>query len=98
MQRSDIETRSPDVRSMSSSLAGWTSDASPASRKRSSVVLPMALTTTTTSSPCRFVRATWSATARTLSVSPTDVPPNFCTMSPTRADATCLHRPASTAF
>ena len=96
MHRSDIDTRSPDVSSMSSSRGGWTSLASAASRKRSSVVFPMALTTTTTSSPCRFVRATWSATARTRSVSPTDVPPNFCTTSPTRADATCPARCAWT--
>ena len=43
----------------------------------------MALTTTTTSLPWRRVRATWSATARTRSASPTDVPPNFCTNSAT---------------
>ena len=43
------------------------------------MVLPMALTTTTTSSPWRRVRATWSATARIRSASPTEVPPNFWT-------------------
>ena len=41
----------------------------------------MALTTTTTSSPWRRVRATWSATARMRSASPTEVPPNFWTTS-----------------
>ena len=50
-----------------------------ARRTRSSVVLPIAETTTTTSSPARRVRAMWSATARIRSGSPTDVPPNFWT-------------------
>ena len=72
------------------------SETSPASRSRSSVVLPMALTTTTTSSPWRLVRATWSATALIRSVSPTDVPPNFCTTSAIPADATWRRNPART--
>ena len=55
------------------------SDTSWASRTRSSVVLPIAETTTTTSSPARRVRTMWSATARMRSGSATDVPPNFCT-------------------
>ena len=60
---------------------GWTGLTSLANRIRSSVVLPMALTTTTTSSPLRRDRATWSATARMRSASPTEVPPNFWTTS-----------------
>ena len=48
----------------------------------------MALTTTTTSSPRRFVRATWSATSRMRSGSATEVPPNFWTTSDTAVDAT----------
>ena len=64
---------------MSTSRSGWTELTSSARRTSSSVVLPMALTTTTTSLPARRVRATWSATARMRSASPTDVPPNFWT-------------------
>ena len=79
MHSSDIEIRSPELTSMSYSRGGWTELTSPASRMRSSVVRPMALTTTTTSLPARRVRATWSATARIRSASPTEVPPNFCT-------------------
>ena len=44
-----IEIRSPDVRSMSSSRPGGCELTSVASRSRSSVVRPIALTTTTTS-------------------------------------------------
>ena len=55
----------------------------------------MALTTTTTSVPCRRVRATWSATARIRSASPTEVPPNFWTTSGIRTRLqTCARRPA----
>ncbi len=50
-----------------------------ARRSRSSVVLPMAETTTTTSLPARRVRTMCSATARMRSGSATEVPPNFCT-------------------
>ena len=39
--------------------------------------LPIAETTTTTSSPAARVRATWSATSRIRSASPTEVPPYF---------------------
>src|SRR5664280_1638427 len=46
---------------------------------RSSVVFPIAETTTTTSSPPRRVRAMWSATARMRSASATELPPNFRT-------------------
>ena len=53
MHSSAIEIRSPAVSSMSSSRPGWTRLTSSASRMRSSVVLPIALTTTTTSSPAR---------------------------------------------
>ena len=77
MLTSAIEIRSPAVRSMSISRAGRVGDTSSASRIRSSVNLPMADTTTTTSSPSSRVRATCWATARIRSASPTDVPPNF---------------------
>ena len=50
--------RSPELSSMSTSRSGCTELTSAASRTSSSVVLPMALTTTTTSLPARRVRAT----------------------------------------
>ena len=53
----------------------------------------MALTTTTTSSPARRVRATWSATARIRSASPTEVPPNFWTTRDMGVDAIRPGRP-----
>ena len=71
--------RSPDVSSMSISRPAGSAATSWASRSRSSVVLPIADTTTTTSLPARRVRTTCSATARMRSASATDVPPNFCT-------------------
>ena len=79
MQSSAMEIRSPEVRSMSISRALGSLETSWASRSRSSVVLPMAETTTTTSLPARRVRTMCSATARMRSGSATEVPPNFCT-------------------
>ena len=76
-----MEIRSPAVSSMSSSRGGGLEVTSSARRRRSSVDLPMAETTTTTSLPAARVRATWSATARMRSASPTEVPPYFCTTS-----------------
>ena len=73
--------RSPVLTSMSYSRGGWVVLTVLARWMSSSVVLPMALTTATTSEPCRRVRAMWSATARIRSASPTEVPPNFCTTS-----------------
>ena len=58
MQSRDIEIRSPELTSMSYSRGGWTVLTSPANRMRLSVVFPMALTTATTWSPARRVRAT----------------------------------------
>ncbi len=58
MHNSDMEIRSPELNSMSTSREGCTELTSLANRTRSSVVLPMALTTTTTSSPARRERAT----------------------------------------
>ncbi len=65
-----MEIRSPAVRSMSSSRGGRVGETSSASRMRSSVNLPIAETTTTTSLPAAFVRDTCSATARIRSASP----------------------------
>src|SRR5919112_2057975 len=79
MHRRAVAFRSPAVMSMSSSRPGRELETWPARCRSSSVSLPMALTTTTTSVPCRRVRATWSATARMRSGSATEDPPNFCT-------------------
>ena len=83
MHSSDIVIRSPAVSSMSSSRAGVTELTSSAIRMSSSVVLPIAETTTTTSSPFWRVQATCLATSRIRSASATEVPPNFWTMRAT---------------
>ena len=57
MQSEGDEIRSPALTSMSYSRAGWSELTESARRIRSSVVLPMALTTATTSLPSRRVRA-----------------------------------------
>ena len=72
-----MEMRSPALMSMSSSRRWGSGETSWARRSRLSVVLPMALTTTTTSWPWRLVCTTCSATARMRSASATDVPPYF---------------------
>ena len=77
MHSSAMEMRSPVVSSMSISRPGWVFDTSLASLMRLSVVLPIALGTTTTSLPWRRVNATFSATARMRSGSATEVPPYF---------------------
>src|SRR5262245_19239030 len=92
MHRSAIEIRSPEVRSMSISRAlGWAAT-SCARRSRSSVVLPIGQTTTTTSFPALRVRTTCSATARMRPASATDVPPNFCTSKVTTPNGTGVPR------
>ena len=58
------------------------------------MVLPIAETTTTTSSPARRVRTMCSATARMRSGSATEVPPNFWTSKPTARQGTGAVRPA----
>ena len=88
METRAIALRSPAVMSMSISRPGRMSDTSPARRSSSSVSLPMADTTSTTSSPRRRQRATWSATSRMRSGSATDVPPNFWTRSATARNGT----------
>ncbi len=99
MTSSDIEMRSPVLTSMSYSRGGWVELTELARWMRSSVVLPMALTTATTSEPCRRVRAMWSATARILSASPTEVPPNFWTISGIPNEATdCARLPLASAL
>ena len=83
--------RSPVLTSMSYSRGGWVALTELARWIRSSVVLPMALTTATTSEPWRRVRAMWSATARIRSASPTEVPPNFWTTSGIRTRLQTAH-------
>ena len=83
MHSNDIVMRSPAVSSMSSSRAGITELTSSAIRTSSSVVLPIADTTTTTSSPFWRVQAMCPATSRMRPASATDVPPNFWTMRAT---------------
>ena len=84
--------RSPVLTSMSYSRGGWVALTELARWMSSSVVLPMALTTATTSVPWRRVRAMWSATARIRSASPTEVPPNFWTTSGIRTRLQTAHR------
>ena len=96
MHSSAVALRSPAVMSMSISRPGRVSLTSEARRSSSSVSLPMALITTTTSLPRRLVRATWSATARMRSGSATEVPPNFWTTRATGEEATVRHRAPGT--
>src|SRR5437867_4395705 len=84
IDRSAIAIRSPAVRSMSSSRRSGLGDTCLASASRSSVVSPMAETTTTTSCPARRVRITRSATCRMRVTSATLEPPYFCTTMDTR--------------
>ncbi len=75
-----IEIRSPAVSNMSSSRAGGSGETFSASSIRSSVVSPMAETTTQTSCPALRVSTIRRATRLTLSASATDEPPYFCTI------------------
>lgn len=79
MASSAIEMRSPAVSSMSSSRAGGSGLTCFALSIRSSVVSPMAETTTTTSLPAFFVATMRWATRLTHSASATEEPPYFCT-------------------
>ncbi len=87
---SALEMRSPAVSSMSSSRGGGAGETWSARSSRSSVVSPMAETTTTTSLPSLCVRTMRSATFLMRSASCTDDPPYFCT---TRATADLLSWP-----
>src|SRR4029077_19947333 len=80
---SALEIRSPAVSSMSISRAGGTGQTCLARSSRSSVVSPIAETTTTTSFPCFLVSTMRSATRRIRSASATEDPPYFCTTSAT---------------
>ena len=76
--------RSPAESSMSSSRRAGLSLTCLARARRSSVVSPMAETTTTTSLPAALAAATRSATFWIFCTSATDEPPYFWTMIGTR--------------
>ena len=78
---SAIEMRSPAVSSMSISRAGGSGLTAEARVINSSVVFPIADTTTTTSWPPALVAQILSATAEILSGEATELPPYFWTMS-----------------
>ena len=80
---SAIEIRSPAVSSMSSSRPGGSGDTCSARSISSSVVSPIAETTTTTSWPALRVSTIRWATRLMPSASATDEPPYFCTTRPT---------------
>ena len=89
MASTAIEIRSPAVRSMSSSR-GWGCGVTCWARSISSSVLsPMAETTTTTSWPAFFVSTMRRATRFTQVASATDEPPYFWTISDTSARTSC---------
>src|SRR5215218_108403 len=75
----DMAMRSPAVSSMSISRGGGSGETRLASATRSSVLSPMAETTTTTSLPAWRVATTRSATRRIRGASATEVPPYFWT-------------------
>src|SRR5438034_9060372 len=85
IESSAIEMRSPAESSMSSSRRAGLSVSFLARARSSSVVSPIADTTTTTSLPAAFVVATRSATLRILSTSATEEPPYFWTTMATLA-------------
>ena len=80
--QSAFEMRSPVETSMSYSRGCGCSETSWARRISSSVVLPIADSTATTFEPASRAATSRSATRFSLSVSPTEVPPNFMTTSP----------------
>ena len=80
---SAFEMRSPEVSSMSISRAGGAGHTWFARSSSSSVVSPIAETTTTTSLPARLVSTIRSATRRMRSAEETELPPYFWTTSAT---------------
>ena len=83
MASSAIEIRSPAVSSMSSSRPGGSGLTCAARSRSSSVVSPMADTTTTTEWPAFRVATMRCATRLMPSASATEDPPYFCTTSAT---------------
>jgi hypothetical protein len=84
---SAIEMRSPAVSSMSSSRPGGSGLTWLARSISSSVVSPIAETTTTTSSPALRAETMRSATRLMRSAVATDDPPYFCTTSATAGNS-----------
>ena len=82
MESNAIEMRSPAERSMSSSRRAGLWESCLALARSSSVVSPMAETTTHTAYPAARVRMMRSATARIFSGPATLLPPYFCTTIP----------------
>ena len=82
---SAIEIRSPAVSSMSSSRPGGAGLTRLARSRSSSVVSPIAETTTTTERPAFRLATMRCATRLMPSASATDEPPYFCTTSATGA-------------
>src|SRR6478609_8067779 len=93
MATSALEMRSPEVSSMSSSRAGGDGETCWARSISSSVVSPIAETTTTTSWPSLRVATIRSATRLIRSAVPTDEPPYFWTTSPTATPTVACVRP-----
>ena len=89
---SAMQIRSPAVSSMSSSRPGGSGVTCWARSSSSSVVSPIADTTTTTSCPARRVATIRSATRLIRSASATEEPPYFCTTSPTLLSTPCHDR------
>src|SRR4051812_37069183 len=89
-----IEMRSPAVSSMSSSRPGGSGLTWLARSISSSVVSPIAETTTTTSSPALRAATMRSATRLMRSAVATDEPPYFCTTSATTNHSFGLYEPA----
>ncbi len=85
MASSAMEMRSPAVSSMSNSRPAGSGDTCSASSMSSSVVSPIADTTTTTSWPAFLASTIRRATRLMPSASATDEPPYFCTTRPTCA-------------
>jgi hypothetical protein len=79
IDRRAIAMRSPHDSNMSSSRRGGAGEIWRARPMSSSVVSPIAETTTQTRLPARAVSTTRAATRRSLVMSATDDPPYFCT-------------------
>ncbi len=92
MATSAIEMRSPEVRSMSSSRAGGAGVTCSARSISSSVVSPIAETTTHTEWPARCVSTMRRATRLIASASATDDPPYFWTTMLTSGSRLTLWR------
>src|SRR4028119_2064102 len=88
MASSAMEMRSPAVSSMSSSRPGGSSVIWAAWSISSSVVSPIAETTTTTSLPACFSATMRSATRLTWAAEATEEPPYFCTTRATGHERT----------